>query len=553
MPLPVQTVVPPGSRKQNTLSVSLPVHEGTVSGAESRAAAENGSESGTTAAKVYLGFSLLLVTYFAFGLPNVDWSGDFWEHAAVVRELSLRPFAPRHPQFLSDAADQFYSPYAVGVGLLARGLKLSPVDALAVAGFVNGVLLLLTFPLLVRSLTGDSRASFLSLVFTLLLWGQDPWQWSGFLHLSTLLHILPYPSTFATALSFACCGLYARYVETGRVSVLACMVMLAVVATITHPTTAAALAVVLAAIRLGRGPLRPARIDVPLAPGVMTAVIALAVWPYFPILELAAGDSSYRAEFHADCHELYESILRRTFPIIPGILLVVWRARKNLRDPLWLSFLGLSAAYAWGWASGVLQFGRMLPWVVLTIHVAVADWFTLQLCAEQCTPRQHWWTRSLQAGLVLGLVAAAAFSQAIAGMEPLRGRSEPKRFEGYVEIARHIQHDDVVLGDTQSSWVIPALGGRSIAADHPQAFIADHDERRRDVAMFLDPATPAEERQEIIEAYDVRWILLNRNSSEVSGSVLQALEQFGEVVDQVGSLILIEVAEGARTGSPAAE
>ena len=50
---------------------------------------------------------------------NQLWVEDFWEHSAVVRELSTHLLHPKHPQLLLDAPHPFYSPYAVMVALLA--------------------------------------------------------------------------------------------------------------------------------------------------------------------------------------------------------------------------------------------------------------------------------------------------------------------------------------------------------------------------------------------------------------------------------------------------
>src|SRR5262245_17984754 len=53
-------------------------------------------------------------------------SSDFWEHAAVVRELSVRPLAPRHPLLAVDAPHAYASPYHLAVGLAARVTGAAP-------------------------------------------------------------------------------------------------------------------------------------------------------------------------------------------------------------------------------------------------------------------------------------------------------------------------------------------------------------------------------------------------------------------------------------------
>src|SRR5882724_3890508 len=91
---------------------------------------------------------LLAVALGALALCGVyAWRGyfssDFWEHAAVVRELSVRPFSPTHPLLLVDAPHAYFSPYLLAVALAARATGISAISALASAGLVNIVLLIL--------------------------------------------------------------------------------------------------------------------------------------------------------------------------------------------------------------------------------------------------------------------------------------------------------------------------------------------------------------------------------------------------------------------------
>ena len=65
---------------------------------------------------------------------NGQWGGDFWEHAAVVRELATHPFSPKHPILLLDAPHSFYSPYALGIALVSRTTGLDSVTTLSAGG-----------------------------------------------------------------------------------------------------------------------------------------------------------------------------------------------------------------------------------------------------------------------------------------------------------------------------------------------------------------------------------------------------------------------------------
>ena len=149
--------------------------------------------------------SLALSAVVLYQLSAGPWLGDFWEHAAVVRELIARPFAPGHPILASDVPHAFYSPYSLVVALAARLAGGRPIGALECAAVVNWLLLLVSLRWLVGALRPGNadRVAFYCLLFVVLLWGRSPWTWSGFLHGATLAFVLPYPSTAAAAGLFA--------------------------------------------------------------------------------------------------------------------------------------------------------------------------------------------------------------------------------------------------------------------------------------------------------------------------------------------------------------
>jgi hypothetical protein len=61
-------------------------------------------------------FLSLFVFYLVFAhAQRGQWQADFWEHAAVVRELSTNPADPRHPQLTIEAPHAFSSPYNLAV------------------------------------------------------------------------------------------------------------------------------------------------------------------------------------------------------------------------------------------------------------------------------------------------------------------------------------------------------------------------------------------------------------------------------------------------------
>lgn len=147
----------------------------------------------------YLILGTLLFALMLSRTVNGQWDGDFWEHSAVVRELATHPFAPQHPQLLLAAPHAFFTPYALVLGWVSRLTGWDAISTLALAGLVNLLLFLYSLRAFVSALL-NSAAAFYTLLLLLLLWGISPWYYSGFFHLGALGFVLPYPSTFATAL-----------------------------------------------------------------------------------------------------------------------------------------------------------------------------------------------------------------------------------------------------------------------------------------------------------------------------------------------------------------
>jgi len=66
----------------------------------------------------YLIASLFLFVVMILHSLYSYWVGDFWEHSAVVKELSTHPLYPQHPLFIVNKAHHGFSPYLLFVGLL---------------------------------------------------------------------------------------------------------------------------------------------------------------------------------------------------------------------------------------------------------------------------------------------------------------------------------------------------------------------------------------------------------------------------------------------------
>jgi hypothetical protein len=467
---------------------------------------------------VLAGLLLALMLFHSF---RGAWVSDFWEHAAVVRELATHPLSPRHPLLSSDAPHAFFSPYALAVAGASRALGSDPVNTLAAAGIANLILLLLSLRWFVGALfRGDREViSFYFLLFLLVLWGREPWFWSGFLHFGALGHVLPYPSTFAAALMFGGLAAYARHLQTGRARCLLPLFPLLWVCFLTHPTTALGSVVGLIAIFIGFAGRPTARGVAMLLALCALPLLATSAWPYFDLPSLLLHPTLGH-EFHDQSRLLYTDVLGKVFPALAGLPILALRLRDDRRDALAWMVLGLLAVYALGALTGNWGAGRVVGQIVMFLQLAIALWVA-QLEVRLLRPRF--------AALLAALAAVALWSGNVTwGWRQATQRVGPAH--RYHFLSEYVGQYDVVLTDLGTAFPVPTFGGKIVASSHPLYWIDDHGQRRRAVSRFFQGATPLRVRRRIIARYDAKFVLLDSRRVKLTQSATDDLFHLGTLV-----------------------
>jgi hypothetical protein len=479
---------------------------------------------------------LLAVSLGALALCAVyAWRGyfssDFWEHAAVVRELSVRPFSPNHPLLAVDATHAYFSPYLLAVGLAARATGISAISALATAGLVNIVLLVLALRrLLVRLLPQGEAAAPYALLFIFFLWGKDVWMWSGFLHIGMLGYDAAYPSTFAAAAMFLSLSLLLDALDRGHSVAFIGVAFLLALCVMTHPPTALVLLAGLAALFLARVHNRFLINGVLLVGAMVAGVAGALAWPYFPVWQLLVAQP---AEFHLWNAVFYQGVPGQVWPAMLALPVLVWRLRESRRDPLVLFVAVLSVIYALGSITGKYGLGRVIAYIVLFIQVAlgaaVATW------ESRLPARRAWLAPACTAIVILGLLAYTR------PPHPRMLKYQRPLWYDVRNLLTPVRPSEVVLADSRTSYLVPVLtGGRVVAWRHPVYWVPDHAERREAQGRFFAAATDAE-RRAVIARYQVRWILLNRREVHLTPGAEARLLALGCVAAERGSLVLLDL------------
>jgi alpha-1,6-mannosyltransferase len=468
-------------------------------------------------------------------------SSDFWEHAAIVRELSVRPFSPQHPLLSVDAPHAYVSPYLLAVGLAARATGASATSALAVAGLVNLVLLVLALRRFLVRLPGGEAGAPYALLFIVFLWGEDVWMWSGFLHIGMLGYNAPYPSTFAAAAMFLGFSLLLDALDRRRSLGFVGIAFLVALCVITHPPTALVLLAGLAALFVARVKDRLFSDGVLLLGAVVAGVAAAVAWPYFPMLSLLAAQPP---EFHSWSGVFYQGVAAQVWPAIVALPVLLWRLRESRRDPLVLLVAFLAVIYAAGGITGKYGLGRVIAYMVVFIQIAlgiaVAAW------ESRLPARRAWLIPAASVTMMLAL-----FAHNRPPLPRIIRYDRPVWLDGET-ILTPVRPGEVVLADSRTSYMVPALsGGRVVAWRHPVYWVPDAAERRQAQDRFFEGATD-DERRAVISRYHVRWILLDRSEVRLSPGEERRLLRLGCVVAERGSLVLVGLSSSCPTSRPSA-
>jgi hypothetical protein len=481
----------------------------------------------------YTILSFLIVLLMISHLSNKMWDGDFWEHAASVRELATHPFFPHHPMLLVDKPHAFYSPYTLFVAIFSRSTTLGPIASLAVAGSINLLLLLISLRFFISSYVEKDaeKTAFYTLLFMLFLWGPPPWYWSGFLNMYVLGYVLPYPATFSAALMFFSFALYLHILKGARLAWFVALFLILPTLLLTHPTTALVLYVGLIAFTIGFRKVVTRNILLLLASAFALSILVALLYPYYSFMDLFLVKGR---DFHEDCHDLYERVLPRIMPSLIGVVPLLGRLKKDRQDPLVLFFIFLICIYVYGALSGLYGYGRVIFYIVLLLQLALAMWVT------KAETQNNWKACTL---LVVYLCVTAPLLPmdslfSILKYRPGRGSN----YSNLLFISHYTKQYDVILSDIETSFTVPALGGKVVAYNRPVYWL-ENDTRKYDVNYFFSDKASENDRLKILRRYRVNYILVNMEKSRDMHRNLILFLSFGKVVYRSSSYFLIKIDE----------
>jgi hypothetical protein len=494
-------------------------------------------------------FIILFLIFFWILLvqaTNGLWYGDFWEHSAVVNALLSNLAQPPHPFFTIEAPHAFFSPYALLVAALARSLSISAIDALAIFGLLNFIMfcygLLQTASTV--SATQRSAVAFYALLFTIFLWGQDPWGYSGFFHSKVLAAVLPYPSMFSMGLSLIAIRIYYDQVQQPNHFSAIKLVSLGSLILLSHPLTFIFLYIVFFCQSMVMAPVGLfKKLSRPLLMLVVTFALGY-LWPYYSLLDLLLHAG---AVYHPYNSAMYLSVLARIWPSIVVLPLIWWVVHDKKGIVYILAIAAMLIIFFYGDYSQQYSFGRIIAGLILLTHLLQAR--GLLLLENYAILRMPLAASIFMFTVVLGSlffgwsVLANTSTRSLTVLHSLwlgRQVSNEINFKNIKFLADYVRRDSVVLTDLETSGIVPSFGGKVIAAPHPQAFVSDDGQRREDIQGFFSNTATLDTRQRMLNKYHPDFLLINKTHSSAVDSAI-APSTFGDTLFENGQYILVKI------------
>jgi len=514
--------------------------------------------------RVYWLLAAILVAYVAACTGNRDniWGADAWEHHRVIKALTENLWHPGNPTYATDTPSPRYSPYAVFWATVCRATGLDPYEALSLAGTVNTGLLLLGVPFLLARF-GEARSSAAVLLVMVSLYGGIPGTTGSYALADLPWHMVNFSaSSFVWVLILL--GVFQGHVrrEWGYFSVPV-MVALSVITMLDHPMTGSwgQFGLWLFALAAPAGRRRAAAATV-LAVEAMTLLLCLA-WPWY----------SFLTAMTHKIPPLYVpmgiQLLMSTQWCVPAVTLAVFALTLRDRNVVRIFLIGGYLSYL----AGTLVF--LLPtWLPLVVAVSrfpmpglIYMHMSLGILAHKVglfRPRS-WpdrlrvlWTGEqanvAQAACEVVLAIAVVYFLIPEVLSVLR---EPHLLRPYLAklmgkenkqlvllprfrtLLQGVGPRDVVLSDDVTMWCVPSANGRVVHSYHTEMFVPESEEKAqlRDVEDFFGPDDNDNRRIDVIQRYNVGWIILNQRL--LSKPVFDRLRVDSAVVRQEDFLVLM--------------
>jgi hypothetical protein len=338
------------------------------------------------------------------------------------------------------------------------------------------------------------------------------------------------------ALSLITLSLNQHRIQNNQLWLLPVVFLLTIIVLISHLPTFGFLAVGLVSFAL-TAKKQPV-FEVFLAVSILAGSLLLStVWPYFSILNFLLVEST-AFHIHHQHSSLYQEILSRTWPALAAVPLVIAKMQSNPRYPLTTMLIGLICVYIFGAITGMGILGRSISNIMLLLQFFIAE-FLADFESRKRLPNTAGWLQPLfiTAGVVLVclLLSGQPFGRTLKLSLPGR----PPTYQDYLFLSKRTAQYDVILADLHTSKITPAFGGKVVALDQPLSYVPDYSDRQSDVERFFTRQVPTRERLEIVEKYEVDYLLVNKKITTNWEGLVDSFSPYGDIDFENERFVLI--------------
>lgn len=478
--------------------------------------------------------AILLALFESYRILQQQWSGDFWQHSAVVKELSENPAHPHNPVILSDAPHAFYSPYSLLVAVFSKLTGFDPILSLSCFGFLNMVFFLWSSWFFCRNVFKEHQqiVAALSLFLVLFFVGKEPLSWSGFYHFFFLQYALPYPSTFSMAVSFFVLGTLAGNQQRQRFWKRVQAALLTAIVFITHPTTGVFLSIAILSFHLSENDRRLKQAVVKSTLIIAPALLLAMMWPYYNFIDLLSGSN---ADFHRDSKVLYENIASHHWPALLSLPVLLLIKKDRLIFFFAIAIALMIALYALGYFIGSYGFGRLISNIVIFADFLIA-YGVVQLFIYRKRA-----AKLLAATGVVCLIISIFMNRKEYRTSLSLSHRDISYYTRFHLLEKTVKRDDVVLTDLGTALYVPTFNGKVIANRYPLYWVSDIQDRKDDVRRFFSTGTSDSIRERIIDRYKPHYIVIDHRYFNPDSSFALWLEKNASKVAQEEKLELFKL------------
>jgi hypothetical protein len=225
---------------------------------------------------------------------------------------------------------------------------------------------------------------------------------------------------------------------------------------------------------------------------------------------------------------MYLSVADRIWPTLLALPIIFIQALQPKNRSLALTLLCLVVIYIWGYISIKYSYGRSIGFILIISNILLAQAIisVLQIPLFKGSRVSFLFKATLVLifTFYVGLWLKQTTNRLLTIANSIylgRPISSQIFYKDLLFISDFTKQDDLIMADVERSWIIPTLGGKVVATDHPLAFFPEWYNRKLVITEFFNPETSANRRKEIFETYHPNYLMVTKSDNSNWNDITQ--------------------------------